>query len=447
MMLGGDFTLQKWLQRNISPEAMAALEQIRKETAGRYQEPLSYVIDQERLAETATILVRVVRTTEGGARLFSAFLERYSMHPIGGIPLLLLILFLAYGFVGLLGAQLCVDFLEEILFGRFLNPWATRLASLLPWAILREFLVGPYGFITMALTYAVAIVLPIVGTFFIFFGLLEDSGYLPRLAVMVNRALRIMGLNGKAILPLVLGLGCDTMATLTARILETEKDRILTTLLLSLAIPCSAQLGVILAMLGSLSFKATLIWVGTIVGVMALVGYLASRIIPGASSDFILELPPLRVPLLSNILIKTVARIEWYLKEAVPLFVLGTAFLFFLDKWGLLRLIEIWASPLVVGALGLPERATEAFIVGFLRRDYGAAGLYSLARTHEMDHIQILVSLVSMTLFVPCIAQFLVTIKERGWKATILMAAFIFPFAFAVGGILNFLLRYLKVSL
>ncbi|MDH7499756.1 MAG: nucleoside recognition domain-containing protein, partial [candidate division NC10 bacterium] len=309
------------------------------------------------------------------------------------------------------------------------------------------FLVGPYGLITMALTYAVAIVLPIVGTFFLFFGLLEDSGYLPRLAAMMNRSLRFVGLSGKAILPLVLGLGCDTMATLTARILETERERLLATLLLSLAIPCSAQLGVIMAMLGSLSWKATLIWAGTIMGVMVLVGSLASRLLPGASSDFILELPPLRVPLFSNLLIKTVARMEWYLKEAVPLFLLGTALLFFLDQMGLLRLLERWSSPLVVGVLNLPARATEAFIVGFLRRDYGAAGLYMLARTGQMDPIQILVSLVTMTLFVPCVAQFLVTIKERGWKATLLMASFILPFSIAVGGVLNFLLRLLQVSL
>jgi len=299
----------------------------------------------------------------------------------------------------------------------------------------------------MALTYAIAIVLPIVGTFFLFFGLLEDSGYLPRLAVMVNRGFRLMGLSGKAVLPMVLGLGCDTMATLTARILETEKDRILTTLLLSLAIPCSAQLGVILGMLGSLSLWASFVWAGTVLGVMILVGYLASKIIPGSRSDFIMELVPLRVPQISNILIKTAARMEWYLREALPLFVIGTVFLFVLDKFGLLGLIEHLASPLIVWALGLPAKATEAFIVGFLRRDYGAAGLYVLAKTGQMDHVQILVSLVTMTLFVPCIAQFLVTIKERGWKTTVLMAAFIFPFAILVGAILHFLLRHLRISL
>jgi ferrous iron transport protein B len=447
MALAGDLSLMKWLRGHPSPESAARVLEIREEIAGRYSQPLGYVIDRERLQETGRLLTQVMASRRGESRAFSALLERYSVHSIGGIPFLLLILLFAYGFVGFLGAQVLVGFLEEVLFGRFLNPWAARLTSLLPWPILRDFLVGPYGLFTMALNYAVAIVLPIVGTFFIFFGLLEDSGYLPRLAVMVNRMMRIMGLSGKAVLPLVLGLGCDTMATLTTRILETEKDRILTTLLLSLAIPCSAQLGVILGMLGSLSFHATLIWAGTILGVMILVGYLASKIIPGATSDFIMDLPPLRIPQLSNILIKTVARIEWYLKEAVPLFIVGTSFLFVLDKLGFLRLIEIWASPLVVWGLGLPARATEAFIVGFLRRDYGAAGLYMLARAGQMDHIQILVSLVTMTLFVPCIAQFLVSIKERGWKATALMISFIFPFAFLVGAILNFLLRRLGVSL
>jgi ferrous iron transport protein B len=447
MMLAGDVSLEKWLRHRISSEAMAHLERIRKEIASRYLEPLGYLMDQARLLETGRILEQVSRAEPIRMQRLSALLETYSIHQAGGIPILLLILFLGYVFVGYFGARICVGFLEEALFGRLLNPWAVRLASHIPWPILRDFLVGPYGFITMALTYAIAIVLPIVGTFFLFFGLLEDSGYLPRLAVMVNRGFRLMGLSGKAVLPMVLGLGCDTMATLTARILETEKDRILTTLLLSLAIPCSAQLGVILGMLGSLSLWASFVWAGTVLGVMILVGYLASKIIPGSSSDFIMELVPLRVPQISNILIKTAARMEWYLREALPLFVIGTAFLFVSDKLGLLGLIERLASPLIVWALGLPAKATEAFIVGFLRRDYGAAGLYVLAKTGQMDHVQILVSLVTMTLFVPCIAQFLVTVKERGWKTTVLMAAFIFPFAILVGTILHFLLRHLRVSL
>jgi len=133
--------------------------------------------------------------------------------------------------------------------------------------------------ITMALSYGFAIILPIVTTFFLFFSVLEDSGYLPRLASMMNRVFKVMGLNGKAILPMVLGLGCDTMATLTTRILETKKERIIVTLLLALGVPCSAQLGVILAMTASLSLTASIVWMSVVVLVLFLVGYLSSKIV------------------------------------------------------------------------------------------------------------------------------------------------------------------------
>ena len=230
----------------------------------------------------------------------------------------------------------------------------------------------------MALTYAIAIILPVVGFFFIFFSFLEDSGYLPRLAVMVDRVFKFMGLNGKAVLPMVLGLGCDTMATMTTRILETKKERVIVTLLLALGVPCSAQLGVILGMLAAISWKATVIWAGVVLFIMFIVGYASSKILPGAASDFMLEIPPIRMPQFRNIVLKTVVRVQWYLKEAVPLFILGTLFLFVLDKTHALVVIEHVASPFVVGFLNLPIEATQAFIVGFLRRDYGAAGLFAL---------------------------------------------------------------------
>jgi ferrous iron transport protein B len=256
-----------------------------------------------------------------------------------------------------------------------------------------------------------------------------------------------MGLNGKAVLPMILGLGCDTMATLTTRILETKKERILVTLLLALGVPCSAQLGVILGLVAGLSGLATTIWLGTIVVVMLLVGYFASKVVPGEPSDFVLELPPIRVPQFANILIKTMARVEWYLKEAVPLFILGTFILFVGHKVGALEYLQKVTDPVVVGFLGLPSKAAEAFVIGFLRRDYGAAGLFTLAKDGLMDPVQIVVSLVVITLFVPCIANFFMMVKERGTRAALVMVAFIFPFAFAVGGILNWVLRTTKVVL
>ena len=304
------------------------------------------------------------------------------MHPVWGVFVLLFVLFFMYEFVGVFGAGTSVNFLEKNVFAEYLNPWASRMTDLVvPTQFLRDLLVGEYGLITMALTYAVAIVLPIVGYFFIFFGFLEDSGYLPRLAIMVDRIFKMMGLNGKAVLPMILGLGCDTMATMTTRILETKKERIIVTLLLALGVPCSAQLGVILGMLGAVSLKAALWWGGFVTLVIFFVAYLASKVVPGDTSDFILEIPPMRFPQIRNIILKTFVRVEWYLKEAVPLFILGTLVLFTADKLNILVIIERLASPIVESFLQLPAKATEAFLIGFLRRDYGAAGLLRSRRT------------------------------------------------------------------
>lgn len=444
MLLSGDESLAEWLHQNLPEEEISRIEKIRHEVQTRFRDPIGYLINQARLRKVDEILSRVRTSPEVTPKTFSASLGNLVIHPFWGIPILLFILFLTYQFVGVFGAQISVDFLEETLFGEWLLPPLTGLIHrFIPIPILQELLIGPYGILTMALTYAIAIVLPIVGCFFIIFGLMEDSGYLPRLAVMSNKIFKRMGLNGKAVLPMVLGLGCDTMATMTTRILDTEKDRTIVTLLLALGVPCSAQLGVILGMFSGLPIFYLLTWIFLIALILVMVGYLAARLLPGEGSDFILELPPLRIPKISNIAVKTLARLEWYLKEAVPLFILGTLFLFILHQTKALSFLERISTPLIVHFLGLPSKATEAFIIGFLRRDYGAAGLFMLAREGLLDSRQILVSLVTITLFIPCIAQFFMMIKERGLKKTLWISAVIFPVAFGVGGLLNFLLRFL----
>jgi ferrous iron transport protein B len=442
MLLSGDRSIIPFLRRRVDHADIEEIENICRNTATRYAQPLGSIIHQQRGKFIDDILDRVLVKGEVKKTSISRGIGEWTMHPVWGIPFLLAILYVMYEFVGVLGAGVMVDFLEGTLFSAHINPFAVRVVdAILPFQLLRDFLVGPYGVITMAITYSVAIVLPVVGTFFITFGILEDSGYLPRLAIMVDRLFRTIGLNGKAVLPMILGLGCDTMATLTTRILGTPKERTLTTLLLALGVPCSAQLGVILGMLGSLSLGATVLWVGVVVVVMLVVGFLASKIIPGERDDFIMEIPPIRFPQLRNIATKTIARIEWYLKEVVPLFILGTIVLFLGDLTGLLSGLERVSRPLVEGFLGLPAETTQAFLVGFLRRDYGAAGLFMLAREGRLDGVQVVVSLVTITLFVPCIANFFIIIKERGLSMALAMMAFIFPFAFLVGGVLNFALR------
>jgi hypothetical protein len=331
---------------------------------------------------------------------------------------------------------------EARVWGGFLNRWAYGLFAWIGVSWLTAFFVGPYGIITMGVTYAVAIVLPVVTTFFFVFSMLEDSGYLPRLAVMSNRVLRSMGLNGKAVLPMILGLGCDTMATLTARIMETKKERMLVTLLLALGIPCSSQLSVIFALMQRTSHAATFVWLAVVIGTLLGVGWVAARVLPGDKSDFLLEMPPIRQPMVTNILAKTMARIEWYLKEAVPLFLAGTALLFVLDSAHLLGFVHRAGEPIVRRVLGFPaggvsDRVSEALLVGFLRRDFGAAGLLDLARAGKLSPADVAVSMVTITLFIPCIANVFMIAKERGWKVAGAMGAFIFPYAVAVGAVVR----------
>lgn len=448
MILSGDESLREWLVANLPADNIKEIESLRDECQSKTSDILSSLINRRRLESAGEISKQIIRNTAPEGGIFLSFVGRVSMHPVWGVPLLLIVLFGLYEFVGVFGAGTLVNFFEKTIFGDYLNPMATKVVNLImPFDIIREMLVGEYGLITVALTYSIAIILPITITFFIAFALLEDSGYLPRLAIMSNRLFNLMGLNGKAVLPMILGLGCGTMAVMTARILETNRDRIIITFLLALAIPCSAQIGVILGMLGALSFKATLIWAGSILSTLLVSGYLASKIVKGERTDFFLEIPPIRRPDAMNILIKTAGRVEWYLKEAVPLFLLGTFILFVLHKLNLIVLLEKAASPIVVNLLDLPEKTTESFVLGFLRRDYGAAGLFTMAQKGLLTPIQSVVSLVTITLFIPCLANFFMIVKERGMKMALGMVAIVFPLAFLGGGALNWILTFFNVKL
>lgn len=382
---------------------------------------------------------------------FTERLGFWTRHWKTGFPLMLVVLLLVYEFVGVIGAGTLVDALENNIFNGFLTP---RLQAWIPPGLIHDFLVGEYGLVSVGLTYALAIVLPIVATFFIAFSLLEDSGYLPRLAILSDRVFRVMGLNGKAVLPMVLGLGCDTMATMTTRILETKKERLIATLLLALGVPCSAQLGVLLAISGSLSLGAMVTVFGVVLSQMFLVGFLSSKLIKGRRGDFIFEIPPIRVPVLKNVWNKTRYRMWWYLSEALPLFILGTLILFVLDRvrvptpWGTLSgldMINNTLAPLVTGVLHLPTKTAQVLVLGFLRRDYGAAGLYDMVREGQMNSVQIVVSLIVLTLFIPCVANFFMIIREQGLKKALYILAFITPFAIAVGGVVGWVLRALNI--
>jgi ferrous iron transport protein B len=394
-----------------------------------------------RLAEAALLPVRPA------GRDFAGRLSRLLVNPLTGLPILLVVLYFGlYQFVGVLGAGVLVNFLENRVFDTLITPLLVRFFDRwVPWAVVRDLFVGEFGVFTLGLRYALAIVLPIVGTFFLAFSLMEDSGYFPRLALLVDRVFKKIGLNGRAVIPMVLGLGCDTMATMVTRTLETRRERVLATLLLALAIPCSAQLGVILAVLSARPLALAL-WAAVILGVFLLVGALGARLLPGGRPSFYMELPPLRLPQPGNVLIKTYTRMQWYLLEVLPFFLLASVAIWLGRITGFFPLLIRALGP-VVGWLGLPRETAVVFVFGFFRRDYGAAGLYDLQRAGLMSGRQLLVASVTLTLFIPCIAQAAVMLKERGWKATLGIAAFILPFSFLVGFLLNLLLSALRVNL
>ena len=467
MLASGDRRLSHQMFPKLPGTTRETIEETVRRLATQYAEPVSFLMSRERVAAVQGLLTGTVEQQKKG-RPLGAWLSHYTMHPFWGFVFLAGILWVLYEFVGRFGAGMAVDFIENGIFAKYISPGAIHLADKIFYfdhahlveegriigtytlgaagvplwlRLLHDMFVGPYGLVTMGLSYGFAIVLPIVTTFFIAFSIMEDSGYLPRLAVMVNRAFKWMGLNGKAVLPMVLGLGCDTMATLTTRILETRKQRTIVILLLALAVPCSAQLGVILGMFGQMPIWTFWVWLGVLIGVMFFVGFASNKIIKGEGNAFVMEIPPMRLPQFKNVAKKVFSRMEWYIKEAVPLFLLGTLILFLLDACHALVHIQRFASPLVVHVLGLPEQAANAFLIGFLRRDYGATGFFEMFSRGQLDAVQALIALVVITLFIPCVANLFMMIKEQGVKMAVKMTCFIVPFAFFVGGILRWVLK------
>lgn len=399
---------------------------------------------RERAAELAASCVR----REAGPDAARGGLEaagRWALHRRAGPAISLAVLWALYEFVGVFGAQVCVEFLEKRVFGAGLMPFVTRVVdTAIPWALVREALVGPYGAVSMALTYAFALILPIVTTFFVAFSVLEDSGYLPRFSVVTDRLFRAVGLNGKALLPVLLGLGCGTMAIVTTRILETRRERVLVSFLLTLMVPCSAQLGVILGMAGASAPVVGWVWLAVMAVTVTGVGAVAARVMPGAAPRFVIDIPPMRMPQAGNVVRKVASRLRWYLLEIVPMFVLATFILFVLDKTGGLAALERLGAPLVQGWLGLPREATGAFLTGFLRRDYGAAGLFQLHRDGLLSPCQVAVSLVTITLFMPCFAQWLMSLREHGAKVAAVTTVLVSAYALGAAGAVHWLWRWLS---
>lgn len=438
LLLQGDREIADLTARQEGPRFRQI--QVIVKQAGQLSPPLSSSIALARHRRAQAITREVMG--KPSLRPLGGLVDWLTLWPPTAFPILALILY--YGlcrFVGGFGAQDLVDFIEGRVFQAWVSPIARELAARWLSPSLADLVAGEYGIITLGLRYAVGVILPVVGTFFFFFSFLEDTGYLPRLALLADRACKTVGLNGRAVIPLTLGLGCDTMATVVTRTLETTRERIIATFLLALAVPCSAQLGLIIALLAQ-SPLALGIWVLVVGTIFLTAGHLADRILPGPKAAFHMELPPLRLPVMGNIIMKTTARIQWYLVEITPVFLGTSLLLWFFDQRGFLQLI-IQALRVPVQRLGLPPDAAQIFLLGFFRRDYGAAGLYDLRA--NLSTAQLTVATTTLTLFVPCLAQVAVMVKERGLPVAVLIVAAIIPLAFLVGYSLHHLFGVLPL--
>jgi ferrous iron transport protein B len=365
-----------------------------------------------------------------------------ALTPVAGSLILFILLAALYFIVGKFAAGFLVDVLVNDFFGGTVSPYLKNGVAMIPSSFVRDIIVGEYGLYTMALVPAFGLVLPVIVVFFFTFGFVEDSGYFSRLSILLNRLFRRIGLNGKAVLPMVLGFSCVTMATISTRVLDSKKERFIAIFLLSLGVPCSAKLSLILVILAQVSFAAFLTVFGVVFGLTLFIGVILSKLMRVEASNFIMEIPPIRIPSLRNVLTRTSYRSLMFLREALPLFVISALGLFLMEKIGLLVYLEDLAAPVVKGMLGLPPQFAESLIMGFIRGEAGIAVLKKMVDAGVMDHLQLVVAMIVTILFIPCVTNFMLIIKEQGWKKSLAIIFSVTACAIMTGGIMNYFFRW-----
>jgi ferrous iron transport protein B len=409
-----------------------------------YNRPLDVVLT-EIYAATADRIVRQTQRVEQRAPLFMARVGLWAQQLSTGIPLALAILFAMYLFVGSFGATYLVDLLNNRIFSGILTPIFERIVEPIPSAFVRSALVdAEFGVLTTGLFLAFGIVMPVMICFYLFFGVLEESGYLPRFSVLMHRLMKRIGLNGRGVIPLVMGFSCVTMALLTTRMLDSKKQRLIASLLLTLALPCAPLIAVMLIILARMPWYASAFVLGFILLQTIIVGVLADKLIPGGHAELMLELPPMRTPGLRSILVTTWRRTWAFMKEATPLFLLAAFLVFIFDYVGGLRLLEDATRPLMNGLLGLPESSVRVFMKTIVRRETGAVEL-DLLRA-DFSNLQLVVALLTMTLLIPCVNSMVVLFKERGFRVAGGILAGVFVYALLAGGLVNHLCRALGIT-
>ncbi len=445
MLLVEDETALAFIDEALPAEQAARVREVLERVRHDLVRPADTLVNEAFYERADALAAETCLILDTGRTPLADSVGRWSLKLSTGIPLAMGVLAVLYFVVGYLGADKLVGLVEGVFFGEWVVPATRQGVEAVGWGWLTELVVGRFGLMSVGISLAFGIAVPVLATFFLAFGFLEESGYLPRLSVLFDRALRRVGLAGNAVMPLVLGFSCITMALLTTRVLRTRKQQLIASALLVMGIPCAPLLGVGFAVLAGMTFWAWLVLFGWLLAQLLLTGWLANRILPGAHPDFVMELPPMRLPRIRTVLWNTVLRIKWFVAEAVPYFLLATFVLFVLDQLGLVRWLEIGSRPILLG-LGLPEESVQVFLMTVIRRESGAAHLKQLADTAQILPSQAL-ALLLMVFMIPCINAWVVLLKEQGLRASLVLLALVLPLMFLVGGGINALVTSLGIPL
>ncbi|UCB51725.1 MAG: ferrous iron transporter B [Candidatus Zixiibacteriota bacterium] len=406
----------------------------------------SFHYDQEKRWEKVGEIVSQVQKITHRHHTFLERLEDLSIKPATALPLALVSLVVIFSAIRFIGEGL-IGVVFEPAFERLWAPLMMQLSKLLGAGFLHDVLIGrlvegqidfveSLGLLTTGLFVPIAAVLPYVLAFYLVLSLLEDSGYLPRLAVLVDSVMHRLGLHGLAIIPMMLGLGCNVPGAMATRVLQTRRERFLAATLMAIAVPCAAQTAMVVGLVGRHGATGLGLVFGTLLVVWLTLGFLLNRFTKGESPEIFVEIPPYRMPYWGALLKKLSMRVKGFIRGAVPFVLLGVLITNILYSLGIIQFIGRLAAPIITGVLGLPEDAVGALIIGFLRKDVAVGMLLPLG----LDLRQMVVASVVLTMYFPCVAAFAVLVRELGVKDMMKSAAIMISSALIVGGLLNLIL-------
>jgi len=291
----------------------------------------------------------------------------------------------------------------------------------------------------------ITIALPYIVPFYILLALLEDSGYLPRAAFLMDNLMHKIGLHGKAFIPLILGYGCSVPACIGCRIMETQRERFLAAFV-AILIPCAARTVVILGLVGRFVglHAALALYVFDLILVFAL-GRIAFKVLPGEPVGLIMEMPSYKKPSMKNVIMKTWGRTKDFVYIAFPIIILGSVVIQILFLSGVMNCALEAVNPLISGWLGLPPKAGIPLVFGVLRKELTLILLAEVVPLESLSHVQMIVfSLVTM-IYIPCMATIAACIREFGWRKAVAIAAIDVALALFLGGLAFRLLSPINV--